>query len=70
MAKRYKPQTARTLVDIIIPAGTEAAVEPPHRTEYCTKYVSVLIAHGNDRTSEWLMPLEDAVSFGLVSQPT
>ena len=68
-AKRHKTQTVSLLEDITIPAGTEAVIEPPHHTHYATKYVSVLIAHGKDRTSKWLMPLDEAVSFGLVSEP-
>lgn len=69
MTTQNTPRSVTTLTDIVIPAGTVASVEPPHRTDYCADYVSVLIAHGNDRTSEWMMPLEDAISYGLVLAP-
>lgn len=66
MASRRKPRKVRLLSDVTIPAGTVASVEPAHRRDFYCDYVSVLIAHGNDRTSEWLIPLDDAVSYGLV----
>lgn len=69
MSKRRKPQIARLLNDLIIPIGTACTVEPPFKRQTMCDYVSVLISHGNDRTSEWTMPLDDAVSYGLVSVP-
>lgn len=69
MPKRKKPQVVRLVNDLIIPAGTVCTVEPPFKRQTLCDYVSVLISHGRDRTSEWTMPLEDAVSYGLVSVP-
>ena len=69
MSKRYKPQTITLLQDIVVKAGTMLSIEPPFKRETMCDYVSVLIAHGKDRTSEWTMPLDDAVSYGLVSAP-
>lgn len=69
MAKRKKSQIVRLLNDLIIPIGTTCTVEPPFKRQTMCDYVSVLIPHGNDRTSEWTMPLDDAVIYGLVSAP-
>lgn len=69
MPKRKKPQIVRLMNDVIIPTGTVCDVEPPHHESYAGYYVSVIIPHGKDRSSRWFMPMDDAVSYGLVSAP-
>lgn len=56
----------RTAKDIVIPAGTEVAGEPPHGSNFFTDRASVLIAVTKDVTAEWSMDLEEAIETGLV----
>ena len=69
MPKKSKPNPVKTLIDIVLPAGTEVSINPPHRVSYAIPHVTVLIAHGKDSSSEWHMPLEDAVALGIVEAP-
>lgn len=57
----------RTAKDIAIPAGTE--VKPaPESTRRHTPHGSVILGHGSDSVSEWVMDLEEAIHEGLVEQ--
>lgn len=56
----------RTKKDIVIPAGTEVDVSPPHKAEFFTETAAVLIAVSNDITAEWRMDMEEALKEGLV----
>jgi hypothetical protein len=56
----------RTTRDIVIPAGTEVDVSPPHRVDYFTETAVVLTAVTKDVTSTWHMDLEEALQEGLV----
>lgn len=69
MGKRRKPTPIKTLVNIALSAGTEVSIDPPCRANYAAPYVTVLIAHGRHSSSEWRMPLEDAVALGIVEVP-
>lgn len=64
-AKKYV-----TTRDIVIPAGTEVSVDPPHTQSFGTEQVSVLHAESKDCTSEWRMPLDEAIEVGLVKDVT
>lgn len=63
MNKKYV--TAR---DILIPAGTAVHVNPPHRSNWGVPSANVLTAVTKDSTSEWLMPLDEAIAAGLVAE--
>lgn len=54
--------------EIVIPVGTIARIEPNRVSRYSGEWVSVLIAHGKDHTSEWMMPLKEALALGLVEE--
>jgi hypothetical protein len=60
----------RTTKDIVIPAGTEVNIDPPHRVDHFTTHASVLTAVTKDITSEWYMDLEEAIETGLVEEVT
>ena len=61
MDKRY-----RLTRDILIPAGTDVVIEPPHKTEYFGDTVTVFIEVDKDHTSFWTMHLEDALETGML----
>lgn len=63
--KKTKTAKTKTLVDVVIPAGSEAIHEPYVRVER-NDYVSVLISHDKHTTSEWLIPREDAIRLGII----
>lgn len=69
MTKKRKPAPIKTLVDVVLPAGTEVSINPPHQTNHAIPHVTVLVPHGKDSSSEWHMPLEDAVALGIVEAP-
>lgn len=69
MKNNIKPESVKILKDILLSARTEATILPPHRVDYATPQVTILIAHGKDASSEWHMPLEDAVALGIVETP-
>lgn len=66
---RKKSQTVfvKTLKDVVIPAGTEGTLEPWRRSDIID-YVSVMVSHNKDVTSEWLIPRKDAISLGIIAE--
>lgn len=57
----------KTLKNILIPAGSEVGPAPVSITRY-VDYVSVIVSHGPDHTSEWAMPKDDAIALGIVAE--
>jgi hypothetical protein len=57
-----------TTRDIVIPAGTEVDISPAGmgRTIHCD-FASILTAETKDHTSEWSMPLDEALELGIVA---
>lgn len=51
--------------DIVIPAGTKVQADGP-KTSMRGEAASVLIAETHDHTSEWSMPLDEALRLGIV----
>ena len=56
-----------TLKDVTIPAGSEGTAFLYVRSEK-HNYMSVLISHDEDTTSEWLIPVEDALRLGIIQR--
>lgn len=54
-----------TVKDIVIPAGTRVAADGP-KTSYTCERASILVAESKDCTSEWSMPLDEALELGLI----
>lgn len=57
----------RTTVDIVIPAGTEVR-EAATITRRAVPFGEAIMGHGPHSTSEWLMPLFEAIAEGLVEE--
>jgi hypothetical protein len=58
----------RTTEDIIIPAGAEVDVDPPHGRNFVTAYATVLMEIGKDITAEWLVDLDEAIKAGIIEE--
>ena len=65
MTRKQRTERGLTLSTVTIPAGSEVTRIPYSRVEKYD-YVSVLVSHDKDATSEWTMPVEDAVRMGIV----
>ena len=58
----------RTAKEIVIPAGAEVGIDPPHTTEYMTDRAMILIEVTADTTAYWSMDLQEAIDEGLVEE--
>jgi hypothetical protein len=67
MTRKQKIERTKTLVDVTVPAGSEAMLIPYARSERMD-IISVLISHDKDGTSEWTMPREDAIRLGIIGE--
>jgi hypothetical protein len=65
MPRKQKTQKVLTTKEIVIPVGSEATVTPYMKSSK-TDFVSVLISHDKNGTSEWTMPVEDAIRLGFI----
>jgi hypothetical protein len=66
MTRKQKAETGWTLKPTNIPAGSKVTRIPFSRFD-SYDYVSVLVSHDKDATSEWRMPFDEAVRMGIVS---
>lgn len=55
--------------DIVIPTGTKVDVRPSGtRSKIFCDFAEVLISETKDHTSEWTMPLDEALELGIIVQ--
>lgn len=58
-----------TAVEIVIPAGTEVTIAPDEVKRHpAHSYASALLGMTKDSTSEWTMPLSEALQLGFIKQ--
>jgi len=65
MTRKQKAEEGWTLKTTTISAGSKVTRIPFSRSE-SYDYVSVLVSHDKDATSEWRMPFKEAVRLGIV----
>ncbi len=65
--KRGKQPTYRLARNIVIPAGTPVQIAPVEVRRH-GEWASVLKAEGPDSTSEWVIPLDEALELGLIEK--
>ncbi len=68
MSRKQPTKTYVIARDIVIKAGTEVFVHGPHSRKVHYDAATVLTAVTKDTTSEWAMPLDEAVAAGLVCE--
>jgi hypothetical protein len=65
MTRKQKTEEGWTLKPVTISAGSKVTRIPFSRSD-SYDYVSVLVSHDKNATSEWRMPFDEAVRMGIV----
>lgn len=67
MPRKNNMKIYALMEDLIIPAGSRV-YEGPIDIRYSVPVGEVIIGHGKDYTSHWLIDLEEAQRIGLVKE--